>query len=73
MRRLAGALVTANFLPVSSYFDRSFDGRYMGAVPTAKRVGQSGHPLLTFLNHGCSADFLYRVRSVGAIPTRSLQ
>ena len=35
------------FLPVSSYFDRSFDGRYMGAVPTASVLG-SGHPLLTF-------------------------
>jgi conjugative transfer signal peptidase TraF len=35
------------FLPVSSYLDRSFDGRYMGAVPTANVLG-SGHPLLTF-------------------------
>jgi conjugative transfer signal peptidase TraF len=35
------------FLPVSSYLDRSFDGRYMGAVPTANVLG-SGYPLLTF-------------------------
>jgi len=35
------------FLPVSSYLDRSFDARYMGAVPT-KNVFGTGHPLLTF-------------------------
>jgi conjugative transfer signal peptidase TraF len=35
------------FLPVSSYFDRSFDGRYMGAVSVANVLG-SGRPLLTF-------------------------
>jgi conjugative transfer signal peptidase TraF len=35
------------FLPASSYFDRSFDGRYMGAVSIANVLG-SGHPLLTF-------------------------
>ena len=35
------------FLPVSSYLDRSFDGRYMGAVSTSNVLG-SGRPLLTF-------------------------
>jgi conjugative transfer signal peptidase TraF len=35
------------FLPVSSYVDRSFDGRYMGAVSISNVLG-SGHPLLTF-------------------------
>jgi conjugative transfer signal peptidase TraF len=35
------------FLPVSTYSERSFDGRYMGAVPTASIIG-TGHPLLTF-------------------------
>ena len=35
------------FLPVSAYFDRSFDGRYMGAVSTANVTG-TGHALLTF-------------------------
>lgn len=35
------------FLPVSSYLPRSFDGRYMGAVPVTQVVG-TGVPLLTF-------------------------
>ncbi len=35
------------FLPVSSYIARSFDGRYMGAVPAANVIG-TGVPLLTF-------------------------
>ena len=35
------------FLPVSSHIDRSFDGRYMGAVSMSNVLG-SGHPLLTF-------------------------
>ncbi len=35
------------FLPVSSYLDRSFDGRYMGAVPTHFVLG-TGRALLTF-------------------------
>ncbi|HMM58218.1 MAG TPA: S26 family signal peptidase [Rudaea sp.] len=35
------------FLPVSSYIPRSFDGRYMGAVPAANVIG-TGVPLLTF-------------------------
>ena len=35
------------FLPVSTYLDRSFDGRYMGAVSMSNVLG-SGHPLLTF-------------------------
>lgn len=35
------------FLPVSSHLDRSFDGRYMGAVPMRHVLG-TGHALLTF-------------------------
>lgn len=35
------------FLPVSNTIDRSFDGRYMGAVPLANVIG-TGFPLLTF-------------------------
>ncbi len=35
------------FLPLSSHIDRSFDGRYMGAVPVANVLG-TGVPLLTF-------------------------
>jgi conjugative transfer signal peptidase TraF len=35
------------FLPLSTYLDRSFDGRYMGAVSMSKVLG-SGRPLLTF-------------------------
>lgn len=35
------------FLPVSTYLDRSFDGRYMGAVSISNVLG-SGRPLLTF-------------------------
>jgi conjugative transfer signal peptidase TraF len=35
------------FLPVSSYVDRSFDGRYMGVVALANVIG-TGFPLLTF-------------------------
>jgi conjugative transfer signal peptidase TraF len=35
------------FLPASSYIERSFDGRYMGAVPMANVVG-TGRALLTF-------------------------
>ncbi len=35
------------FLPVSSYIERSFDGRYMSAVPIANVIG-TGFPLLMF-------------------------
>jgi conjugative transfer signal peptidase TraF len=35
------------FLPVSTYSERSFDGRYIGAVPIANIIG-TGRPLLTF-------------------------
>ena len=35
------------FLPVSSHIERSFDGRYMGAVRTSDVIG-TGFPLLTY-------------------------
>jgi conjugative transfer signal peptidase TraF len=35
------------FLPLSTTIERSFDGRYMGAVPIANVIG-TGWPLLTF-------------------------
>jgi conjugative transfer signal peptidase TraF len=35
------------FLPVSNTIERSFDGRYMGAIPFANVIG-TGFPLLTF-------------------------
>jgi conjugative transfer signal peptidase TraF len=35
------------FLPLSTHISRSFDGRYMGAIPVANVLG-TGVPLLTF-------------------------
>ena len=35
------------FLPASSYIERSFDGRYMGTVSVANALG-TGRPLFTF-------------------------
>lgn len=35
------------FLPVATHLSRSFDGRYMGAVPMTQVIG-TGFPLLTF-------------------------
>lgn len=35
------------FLPVSSFLARSFDGRYMGAVPTDQVIG-TGAPIWTY-------------------------
>jgi len=35
------------FLPVSTYIERSFDGRYMGAVPMTNIIG-TGRAILTF-------------------------
>ena len=37
----------SEFLPVASTLDRSFDGRYMGAVPMRNVLGV-GYPLITF-------------------------
>lgn len=36
-----------HFLPVASYLERSFDGRYMGAVPVRNVLG-TGYALVTF-------------------------
>ncbi len=38
---------TGEFLPVSGFIDRSFDGRYFGAVSLDSVLGV-GHPLVTF-------------------------